>query len=71
MEIFLPLLCVQTVPAVQSASYKMSTGSFLRDKEGRPQISHSTSGGCVNVDSCIHIPCGPSWPVMGIPLLLP
>ena len=45
--------------------------SLLRVQTG-PGV-HSTSyqnecRGCEYVDPCIHIPRGPSWPVMGIPL---
>ena len=32
------------------------------------QLSEMFARGCEYVDPCIHIPRGPSWPVMGIPL---
>ena len=58
----------QAGPGVHTASYKVSTG--VRATERR--TSYPTSFNSlvwVYVDPCIHIPHGPSWPVMGIPLL--
>ena len=63
---------VQTGPEIHSASYKMSTGGFPRGvKAAERRTSHPTSlqcRGCEYVVPCIHVPGGPSWPVMGIPL---
>ena len=45
----------------------MSTGGFLREYRQSSvvlaAISLPSAVGCVYVDSCIHIPCGSSWPV--------
>ena len=53
---------------VQSSSQKMSTGL----SPGVKAVKHMTISlqcrGCVYVDSYIHIPRGPSWPLMEMPI---
>ena len=70
---FSSFLCVQTGPGVHSASFKMGTGgSSPGIKAAERRTSHPTSSSCrgyVYVNPRIHIPSGPSRPVMEIPLL--
>ena len=68
---FFLLLGVETRPDVHSASCKMSTGAFSGVQTDERRAIHPTSSqcrGCEYVETCIHIPRGPSWPIMGITL---
>ena len=59
------LLCVQTGAGVHSASCKCVPGGVKTVKRIASHPTSSWSSGCEYVDPCIHIPLGPSWPVVG------
>jgi len=62
---------VQTCPGDHPASYTIGTGSFLGIKRPRPGVDHPLSSAEVKerVQLYIYFPSGPSWPVLGCPLL--
>ena len=71
VEIFLHSFVSRLALGSTQPPIKCVPGNFSGVKAAERRTSHPTSSlcrGCEYVDPCIHIPRGPSWPVMGIPL---
>ena len=61
-------LRIRTAPGVHSAYYKISTVGKGGRAQDQPFYFFLVPWLCIHryVDPCIHIPRGPSWPIMGI-----